>query len=75
MPLRLARDSDLDTIVHLIRGLAEYEREIQRRLCGTPGRQPTAQPICAGAKFFMAAAIPSAILPGSLPAPGSWPRA
>jgi GNAT superfamily N-acetyltransferase len=27
MPLRPARESDLDTIIHLIRGLAEYERE------------------------------------------------
>lgn len=27
MPLRPARESDLDTIVELIRGLAEYERE------------------------------------------------
>lgn len=27
MPLRLARESDLDTIIRLIRGLAEYERE------------------------------------------------
>lgn len=27
MPLRPARESDLDTIIELIRGLAEYERE------------------------------------------------
>ena len=29
MPLRRARESDLDTIIGLIRGLAEYEREPQ----------------------------------------------
>jgi len=36
-------------------------RAIHRRLCGTPGKAPTAHPIWAGPRFFTALSIPSAI--------------